>query len=173
LGNRKLEIKASKKALNFYSKVANLHALIANIRQDTTQKMTTDISRKAYIIRIEDLNIQGMIANHKLAAAVSNNALQEIRRQLTYKQAHYGTKVELVDRWYPSSKMCSQCDHIQPMKLSERIFKCGKCGANQDRDANAAINLERAPNNKVLLMLSRNLTPVDKQMPTSLDEAGK
>nr|WP_201280568.1 RNA-guided endonuclease TnpB family protein [Hassalia byssoidea] len=151
LGNKKLGVKASKNALDFYSKVATLHARIANIRQDTTQKMTTDLSRKAYVIRIEDLNVQGMIANQKLAAAGSNNTLQEIRRQLTYKQAHYGTKVELVDRWYPSSKMCQECQHIQPMKLSERVFKCSKCGVSQDRDANAAINLERAPDSKVRL----------------------
>lgn len=118
LGDKKLKIKASSNARKFYDKIACHHARIANIRQDTTQKMTTDLSRKAYIIRIEDLNVSGMLANHKLANAVSNNCFYEIRRQLTYKQAHYGTKVDLVDRWYPSSKTCCKCHHIQPMKLS-------------------------------------------------------
>lgn len=122
LGNKKLKIRASKNAREFYALVAKSHARIANIRQDVTQKMTTDLSRKAYIIRIEDLNVQGMIANSKLAGAVSDNCFYEIRRQLTYKQFFYGTKVELVDRWYPSSKMCCKCHHVQPMTLSQRIF---------------------------------------------------
>ncbi|MBU7586386.1 MAG: transposase [Nostoc sp. TH1S01] len=149
LGNKKLKIRASKNARKFYARTAKIQARIANIRQDVTQKMTTDLSRRAYIIRIEDLNVQGMIANGKLAAAVSNNCFYEIRRQLTYKQSFYGTKVELVDRWYPSSKMCSKCHHIQPMTLSQRIFCCASCGYTRDRDENASSNLENAPNDKV------------------------
>lgn len=149
LGNKKLKIRASKNAREFYARTATLHVRIANIRQDVTQKMTTDLSRKAYIIRIEDLNIQGMIANSKLAAAVSNNCFYEIRRQLTYKQSFYGTKVELVDRWYPSSKMCCKCHHVQPMTLSQGIFCCENCRHTRDRDENASVNLENAPNNKV------------------------
>ncbi|NEQ25103.1 MAG: transposase [Microcoleus sp. SIO2G3] len=90
-----------------------------------------------------------MIANHKLAEAVSNNCFYEIRRQLVYKQAHYGTKVELVDRWYPSSKTCSKCGHVQDVKLSDRVVNCPKCGHCQDRDANASINLENAPSERV------------------------
>jgi putative transposase len=151
LGNRKLLIKASGKARQYYVKLAQQHWHLANIRNDTIQKMTTDLSRRAYNIRIEDLNISGMIANHKLASAVSNNCFYEIRRQLVYKQVHYGTKVELVDRWYPSSKTCSKCGHIQPMKLSERVFHCQKCGHSQDRDVNASINLENAPSDRVRL----------------------
>ncbi|MFB8788557.1 MAG: transposase [Potamolinea sp.] len=144
LGNKKTGIKASSGARKFYLKSARVSARISNIRRDTTQKMTTDLSRKAYRIRIEDLNVSGMIANQKLAAAVSNNCFYEIRRQLTYKQAHYGTKVELVDRWFPSSKTCSKCRHVQDMKLSDRIFNCGSCGHIQDRDENASRNLENA-----------------------------
>lgn len=153
LGDKKLKVKASSNARKFYIKIASQHVKIANIRQDTTQKMTTDLSRKAYNIRIENLNVAGMIANHKLASAVSNNCFYEIRRQLTYKQAHYGTKVELVDRWYPSSKTCSKCNHVQPMKLSDRVFECQnlECGHIQDRDENASINLENAPDDKIRL----------------------
>lgn len=151
LGNGRLKIKASNNARKYYRKLASQHSHVANIRRDTTQKMTTDLSRKAYTIRIEDLNVSGMIANHKLAAAVSNQCFYEIRRQLIYKQDHYGTKVELVDRWYPSSKKCSKCDHVQPMKLSERVFNCESCNHLQDRDENAAINLKNAPSDKVRL----------------------
>lgn len=153
LGNKKLKIRASKNAFQFYNKLSRQYARIANIRRDTTQKMTTDLSRKAYTIRIEDLNVSGMIANHKLAVAVSNNCFYEIRRQLTYKQSHYGTKVELVDRWYPSSKTCSLCQHVQPMKLRDRVFQCQNpaCGHARDRDENAAVNLENAPPDLVRL----------------------
>ncbi|MBD3562580.1 transposase, partial [Planktothrix sp. FACHB-1355] len=91
------------------------------------------------------------MANHKLASAISDNCFYEVRRQLVYKQAHYGTKVELVDRWFPSSKTCSKCGHVQPMKLSDRVFHCRECNHIQDRDANASINLENAPPNKVRL----------------------
>lgn len=151
LGNRRLNVKASNKARHYYLQLQRQHQHLANIRQDTTQKMTTDLSRKAYNIRLEDLNVKGMIANHKLASAVSNNCFYEIRSQLIYKQAHYGTKVELVDRWYPSSKTCSKCGHVQDMKLSDRVFDCQKCRHSQDRDENASINLENAPEDKVRL----------------------
>jgi len=151
LGNKKSYIRASNKAKRYYTKLASLHAHIANIRLDTTHKMTTDISRKAAVIRIEDLNVSGMKENHKLASAVSNSCFYEIRRQFTYKQSHHGTRIELVDRWFPSSKICSKCGHIQPMGLSERVYNCGNCGNIQDRDENASINLRDAPLDKVRL----------------------
>jgi putative transposase len=151
LGSRKLGIKASKNARKYYTQLARRQAKIANIRRDTTQKMTTDLSKRAYIIRIEDLCVRGMLSNHKLASAVSNNCFYEIRRQLIYKESHYGTKVELVDRWYPSSKTCSRCGHIQPMNLSDRIFSCSNPGCSYvgDRDKNAALNLLNAPPDKI------------------------
>ncbi|WP_446334512.1 RNA-guided endonuclease InsQ/TnpB family protein [Coleofasciculus sp. G1-WW12-02] len=151
LGNKKLKVAASKKARKYYVDLSRQHLRISNIRRDTIQKMTTDLSRRIYNIRIEDLNVSGMIANPKLAEAVSNNCFYEIRRQLVYKQTHYGTKVELVDRWYPSSKTCSCCGNVQEMKLDDRIFDCKKCGHFQDRDENASINLENAPPDKIRL----------------------
>ncbi|MFP5268680.1 RNA-guided endonuclease InsQ/TnpB family protein [Coleofasciculus sp.] len=151
LGNKKLKVAASKKARKYYVDLSRQHRRISNIRRDTIQKITTDLSRRIYNIRIEDLNVSGMIANHKLAEAVSNNCFYEIRRQLVYKQTHYGTKVELVDRWYPSSKTCSCCGNVQEMKLDDRIFDCKKCGHFQDRDENASINLENAPPDKIRL----------------------
>jgi putative transposase len=161
LGSRKQGLKASNRAKRYFTQVSRQHMRIANIRQDTTQKMTTDISRKSYLIRIEDLNVKGMIANHKLAEAVSNNCFYEIRRQLVYKQAHYGTKVECVDRWYPSSKTCSNCGHQQDMPLKIRTYDCLNCGLSMDRDLNAALNLENVDQNRVRLAKSE-FTPVDK-----------
>jgi putative transposase len=150
-GNRKAGIIQSNNAKKSALKVSRLHARIANIRSDVIHKMTTDISKRIYRIRIEDLNVKGMVANHKLAEALCNNCFYEIRRQLTYKQAMFGTKLEIVDRWYPSSKTCSECGHVQPMPLSERMFNCGGCGQIIDRDLNASMNLERAPDSLVRL----------------------
>ncbi|TWH55082.1 putative transposase [Dulcicalothrix desertica PCC 7102] len=145
-GNRGKGVRASKNAKKFFNYIARKHAHIANIRRDFLQKTTTQISRKYYKIRVEDLNVSGMVANHKLAEAVSSLGLYEFRRMLDYKQSHYGTKLEVVDRWYPSSKTCSVCGHVQDMKLSDRVFNCGACNFVIDRDLNAAINLERADN---------------------------
>ena len=171
LGNRKQKIKASNNAKKFYAKVACIHADIANVRNDFLHKTTTEISKKYSHIRIEDLNLSGMIANHKLARAISDLGLYEFRRQLIYKSPIYGTTVELVDRWYPSSKTCNACGHIQPMPLKERTFVCQNCNYIIDRDLGAAINLANVPDNKVRLA-KPEVTPVDKKMPTSLDEAG-
>ncbi len=89
--------------------------------------------------------MKGMVANHKLSAAISDLGFYEFRRQLEYKSPMYGTKLELVDRWFPSSRMCNNCHHIQPMPLSERVFVCGECGYTVERDLGAAINLKHAP----------------------------
>lgn len=89
------------------------------------------------------------MANQKLADAIGNLGFYEFRRQLTYKQPMFDTVVELVDRWYPSSKTCSECSHVQPMKLSDRVFRCQECGSVKCRDFNAALNLENAPHQKV------------------------
>jgi len=169
LGNPRQGIRASNNAKKYYQQLSKRHARIANVRKDFLQKATTDISRKYYRIRIEDLNVSGMIANHKLAEAVSSQGFYEFRRRLTYKEAFYGTKVELVDRWYPSSKMCSSCGNIQPfaqharsaLPLSERVYNCNECGHSQDRDENAAINLEKAPIDRVRAA-SAELTPADR-----------
>ena len=149
LGNVRKGIRKSKNAAKYYIRLGNQHAQIANQRRDFLQKTTTEISRQYSVIRIEDLNVKGMIANHKLSAAISDLGFYEFRRQLVYKQQNYATRVELVDRWYPSSKTCSCCNHVQPMPLTERVFNCQNCGASIDRDLNAAINLVQAPEDKI------------------------
>lgn len=152
VGNRKNKVKASKNAKKYFEKQAKLHAKVANQRKDYLQKTTTEISRKYYRIRIEDLNVNGMIANHKLAAAISDLGFYEFRRMLEYKQSHYGTKVELVNRWYPSSKQCVCCKTINKgLKLKDRVFKCVNpdCGFESDRDLHASLNLLHAPDEVV------------------------
>ncbi len=121
-----------------------LHARIARVRQDFTHKLTTRLCRENQAVAIEDLNVGGMLANARLARAISDVGFHEIRRQLLYKAARYGTLIVLADRWYPSSKLCSGCGaRNAALALGERTWACAGCGAYHDRDINAAINLQR------------------------------
>jgi putative transposase len=123
-------------------KVAKQHALVANIRKDTLNKLTTYLAKNHSQIVIEDLNVSGMMSNHCLAKSIAELGLHEFRRQLTYKCELYGSKLIVVDRFFPSSKTCSYCGHIQDMPLKERVFSCEKCHQNIDRDLNAALVLQ-------------------------------
>jgi putative transposase len=124
-------------------KVAKLHYRIANIRKDTLHKLTTYLSKNHTEICIEDLNVNGMSKNHKLASAILDGGFSEFRRQLEYKCQWYGSTVTVVDRFYPSSKTCSGCGNVKKeLKLSERTYVCENCGLLIDRDLNAAINLK-------------------------------
>lgn len=125
--------------------IARLHRKIANIRKDTLHKLTTYLAKNHSRIGIEDLNVSGMLANHKLAKVIADMSFFEFRRQLTYKCQLYGSELVVVDRWFPSSKTCSNCGTIkETLSLSERVFYCGNCGFEIDRDLNASINLEKA-----------------------------
>ncbi|MGX9221408.1 RNA-guided endonuclease InsQ/TnpB family protein [Massilia varians] len=124
--------------------LARLHARIARVRQDFTHKLTTRLCRENQAVAIEDLNVGGMLANARLSRAISDVGFYEIRRQLLYKAARYGTLIVLADRWYPSSKLCSGCGaRNAALALGERAWACAGCGAYHDRDVNAAINLQR------------------------------
>ncbi|NJO64345.1 MAG: IS200/IS605 family element transposase accessory protein TnpB [Richelia sp. RM2_1_2] len=128
-----------------YLKIACLHRKIANIRKDTIHKLTSLLAKNHGIIVIEDLNVKGMMKNHKLAAAIADMGFYEVRRQLEYKCKLYGSKLVVVDRWFPSSKTCSNCGHQNVvLSLSERVFDCEQCNLKIDRDLNAAINLCKA-----------------------------
>ncbi|MGH7999379.1 MAG: RNA-guided endonuclease InsQ/TnpB family protein [Brasilonema sp.] len=122
--------------------IARLHRKIANIRKDTLHKLTTMLAKNHGTVVIEDLNVSGMMANHKLAKAIADMGFYEFRRQLTYKCELHGSKFVVVDRWFPSSKTCSNCGtKKETLGLDERVFECGHCGFKIDRDLNAAINL--------------------------------
>jgi putative transposase len=125
--------------------IARLHRKIANIRKDTLHKLTTLLAKNHGTVVIEDLNVSGMMANHNLAKGIADMSFFEFRRQLTYKCELYGSKLVVVDRWFPSSKTCSNCGtKKETLGLDERVFECGHCGFNIDRDLNAAINLKRS-----------------------------
>jgi len=123
-------------------KLAKIHKRISDIRLDATHKATSYIAKKHGKIVIEDLNVKGMMANHKLAGSVADANFYEFRRQLEYKSKMYGSEVIVVNRFFPSTKKCSKCGHKQEMPLKERTFNCGGCGLSLNRDLNAALNLE-------------------------------
>jgi len=94
------------------------------------------------VLYIEDLNLRGMLKNHSLARALSDASIGQAARMLEEKAERYGKRVERIDRWYPSSKTCSACGHIQEsMPLSVRDWTCPSCDTRHDRDVNAAVNI--------------------------------
>ncbi|MCA0940193.1 transposase [Salipiger pacificus] len=124
-------------------KVARLHAQIANIRSDALHKLTTQVVLNFDLIGIENLNVKGMARNRRLARSVMDQAMYELRRQLEYKASWYGSTVVVADRWYASTKTCSECGVVNPaVVLGVKEWDCPDCGAHHDRDTNAAINLE-------------------------------
>ncbi len=124
-------------------KLARQHRRVASIRNDYLHKITTYLAKNHGEVVIEDLNVSGMLANHNLAAAIADCGFYEFRRQLEYKCQRYGSKLVIVDRFYPSSQICSSCGHRQKMPLKERVYVCPACNVSRDRDLNAAINLSR------------------------------
>ena len=125
-------------------KVAKIHNKIRNKRKDFVNKLSTKIINNHDIICIEDLNIKGMLKNHKLAKSISDVSWSEFVRQLEYKANWYRRKIIKVPTFYPSSKTCSSCGNIkETLTLSERIYLCECCGLEIDRDYNASINILR------------------------------
>lgn len=116
-----------------------------NILDSNIHRITSDLIKiNPERIVIEDLNVKGMMSNHKLARSIQSSKFYEIRRQLMYKCENNNIKLIVADRFYPSSKTCSSCGNIKDdLKLKDRVYRCPQCGAVIDRDLNAAINLSR------------------------------
>jgi putative transposase len=125
-------------------RVARIHARIANLRADFLHKTTTRLCRENQAVVIEDLNVSGMLKNHRLARAISDVGFGEFRRQMSYKMPLFGSRLVTADRWFPSSKLCSACStKNESLTLTDRVWTCGACGTPHERDHNAALNLER------------------------------
>jgi putative transposase len=123
-------------------KLAKLHVRIACIRQNSLHQLSTSITRRFHTVGIEHLNVKGMLGNRHLARAIADMGFYELRRQLEYKAGWRGGQIVLVDRWYPSSKLCSCCGYrLRTLGLDVRRWICPGCGVLNDRDVNAAINL--------------------------------
>jgi putative transposase len=122
-------------------KAARVHARIADRRRNLLHQLTTRLVRENQTLVIEDLTVRNMVRNHSLARAISDAAWHEFRSLLEYKAAWYGREVVVVDRFFPSSKLCSTCGTLQEkMPLHVRTWTCA-CGTTHDRDVNAAKNL--------------------------------
>jgi putative transposase len=119
-----------------------IHARVANLRRNDTHQLSTRLVRAHDVIVIEDLYVAGMLRNKRLARHIAGASWAEIRRQLTYKVQRAGVRLVVADRWFASSKICSECGAAKAkLGLSERTFTCGACGIVLDRDENAARNL--------------------------------
>ena len=126
-------------------KVARVHARITDRRRDYLHKLSTRLVRDNQTVVIEDLNVAGMLRNHSLARAISGAAWSDLRGMLEYKCDWYGRDLIVADRWFPSSKTCSDCGHqIGALPLSIREWVCPACGVRHDRDTNAARNIRAA-----------------------------
>ena len=121
--------------------MARVHARITDRRTDHLHKLSTRLIRENQTIAIEDLSVRNMVANHKLARAISDASWRQLRTMLEYKADWYGRDILVVDRWYPSTRVCSDCGALhEKLPLNIRTWAC-RCGATHDRDVNAARNI--------------------------------
>ncbi len=125
--------------------IRKVHKKLDNIRIDYRHKVTTEIVKtKPSRIVMETLSVKGMMKNRHLSKAVAQQGFFEFKTMIQYKAEKYGIEFAEADKWYPSSKTCSECGYVKPkLSLSEREFVCECCGAVIDRDYNASINLSR------------------------------
>lgn len=125
-------------------KLARCHARVSDIRRHALHEVSHYVTfqKRPSVVVLEDLNVRGMLTNHHLAKAISDASFSELRRQIEYKAGWSGIDVVIADRFYPSSKTCSNCGSVKnDLSLDDRIYKCENCGFEIDRDLNAAINL--------------------------------
>ena len=144
--------RGSKRWARTAARIARIHARAAGLRRDTLHQATTRLAQRHRVVVVENLNVAGMSrrkpgagrSGRGLNRAIADAAPGEVRRQLGYKTAWYGSQLMVADRWYPSSKTCSACGAVKAkLALADRQYQCGSCGAVLDRDLNAAINLAR------------------------------
>jgi putative transposase len=118
------------------------HARIADMRRNFLHEVSSQLVKTHDRLCLEDLAVANLLGSRKLARVISDAAWTELARQLRYKADWYGSEVVVCDRWFPSTRTCSNCGRVgPPMKLSERVFSCHGCGLVADRDCNAAANL--------------------------------
>jgi len=142
--NRQTGEVASHRWMKTKRKLEKQHGKIVNYRVDHAHKLSRHVVDDFKVIGLEDLNVRGMIQGKNMGRSVNDANFGRIRRFIEYKSAWYGSQVGFVDRFYPSSKTCSNCGEVKA-KLSRNatVFSCDSCGHRMDRDLNAALNIER------------------------------
>ena len=172
----------SKRYLKQQKRVNRIYRKSRCCRKDFIEKLTTVLIRHFEYVTVEHLIVRGMMANHKLARALSDIGFYAIRSRLETKAAQLRRMVVLADTFYPSSKTCSRCGHVKKeLSLGERTYKCEECGLVMDRDVNAAMNLKKLAT-EALGGVTTEVKPVDRtalladlainQLTTSRVEAG-
>lgn len=168
--------KGSKNRAKTCKQLAKQHGHVTNIRKDASHKLTSFLCKNHALIAIEDLHVAGMVKNHCLAQAVSDSNFGEIRRQLEYKAQWHGVHLIVIDRFYPSSQLCSHCQwRNEALTLADRVFVCLDCGVVTDRDYNAAQNIRRVAVSSIDTQNAcgqRSAGPYSGMGETALDEAG-
>jgi putative transposase len=125
-------------------RLARVHARAANIRRDALHKLTTTLATEYGTVVVEHLHVAGMVRSRRIARAIADSGMAELRRQLSYKTGWHGATLGVADPFFPSSKTCSSCGWVKAkLTLAERTFTCGTCGLVVDRDLNAARNLAK------------------------------
>jgi putative transposase len=123
---------------------ARVHARAASLRRDALHKLTTALVVEHGTVVVEHLNVAGMVRNRRLARAIGDSGMGELRRLLAYKTTWYGSRLVVADPFFPSSKTCSDCGWVKAkLALAERTYRCEACGLVVDRDLNAARNLAK------------------------------
>lgn len=133
--------KGSKNREKARIKAARLHQHIADTRKDFLHKLSTKLIRENQTIVLEDLAVKNMVKNRKLSRCISEQGWRDFRTMLEYKAEWYGRKLVVIDRFWPTSKTCSCCGAKTTLTLKDRKWSCSACGANHDRDINAAKNI--------------------------------
>jgi len=127
------------------NRLARLYRLIRNVRKDFLHKTSHRLCSENQAIGMESLNVKGMMANHCVARCLGDAALGELARQIEYKAVIFRDDLRKVDQWFASSKLCSECGAKKDdLSLSDRVYRCGVCGAVKDRDRNASENIRTA-----------------------------
>ena len=136
------KVKGSKNWYKQKKRVNKIYQKITNIRKDFLHKLSTKLINENQVICLEDLNVQGMVKNHKLSKAIQSCSWSTFVNFLEYKAEWYGRTIVRIDPWYPSSKLCSCCGHkLEKLDLDQRSWVCSSCHSENDRDLNASINI--------------------------------
>ncbi|MBG6137657.1 RNA-guided endonuclease TnpB family protein [Longispora fulva] len=134
--------KGSNNRVKARGRVARIHARIADRRSDLLHKVSTRLVRENQTVVIEDLAVHNMVKNRSLAYAISDAGWADLRRRIEYKSDWYGRELIVLNRWYPSTKLCSECGHlVDHVPLGTRSWTCPACNTAHDRDVNAARNI--------------------------------
>jgi putative transposase len=137
------QVRGSENYKKTKAKVSKLHFFVAESRKQAIHELTSYLAKNYKQIAIEDLNVKGMVKNRRLSKSIIDASFGMFKEQMKYKSEMYGSKLYIIDRFYPSSKTCSNCGNVKDdLKLSDRVYKCKECGFILDRDLNASMNIK-------------------------------